>query len=190
MMKQSVRIGFAVPSSSVLSRQRSLSSLLTAYCTLPTALCLLLTAHCTLPTDLYAQVPGILNYQGRVVVNGTNFTGTGQFKFALVDGSGTTTYWSNDGTSVGGNQPAASNLLTVTKGLYSVLLGDATLPNMTAIPAAVFTNSDVRRACGSAAGAACSHSPPTSASPPTATPSSRPPCPTARSPAANSPPAP
>jgi len=35
---------------------------------------------------LSAQVPGILNYQGRVAVNGTNFTGTGQFKFALVDG--------------------------------------------------------------------------------------------------------
>ncbi|MCE9612853.1 MAG: formylglycine-generating enzyme family protein [Lentisphaerae bacterium] len=35
---------------------------------------------------LLAQVPGILNYQGRVVVNGTTFTGTGQFKFALVDG--------------------------------------------------------------------------------------------------------
>jgi len=34
----------------------------------------------------FAQVPGIINYQGRVVVNGTNFTGTGQFKFALVDG--------------------------------------------------------------------------------------------------------
>ena len=32
-----------------------------------------------------AQVPGLLNYQGRVAVGGTNFTGTGQFKFALVD---------------------------------------------------------------------------------------------------------
>ena len=33
-----------------------------------------------------AQVPQLLNYQGRIAVNGTNFTGTGQFKFALVDG--------------------------------------------------------------------------------------------------------
>jgi hypothetical protein len=32
----------------------------------------------------YAQVPGIINYQGRVGVGGTNFTGTGQFQFALV----------------------------------------------------------------------------------------------------------
>lgn len=33
-----------------------------------------------------AQVPSLLNYQGRVTVSGTNFTGNGQFKFALVDG--------------------------------------------------------------------------------------------------------
>ena len=33
-----------------------------------------------------AGTPGIVNYQGRVVVNGTNFDGAGQFKFALVDG--------------------------------------------------------------------------------------------------------
>lgn len=34
----------------------------------------------------WAQVPQLLNYQGRIAVSGTNFTGTGQFKFALVDG--------------------------------------------------------------------------------------------------------
>ena len=39
-----------------------------------------------IPCLLSAQVPGILNYQGRVVVNGTNFDGRGQFMFALVDG--------------------------------------------------------------------------------------------------------
>ena len=32
------------------------------------------------------QVPAQLNYQGRVTVSGVNFTGTGQFRFALVDG--------------------------------------------------------------------------------------------------------
>ena len=34
----------------------------------------------------FAQVPGVINYQGRVVDNGTNFNGTGQFEFALVSG--------------------------------------------------------------------------------------------------------
>jgi len=34
-----------------------------------------------------AQVPQLINYQGRIAVNGTNFTGTGQFKFALITAS-------------------------------------------------------------------------------------------------------
>ena len=33
-----------------------------------------------------ATVPQLLNYQGRVTVGGTNFNGTGYFKFSLVDG--------------------------------------------------------------------------------------------------------
>ena len=32
-----------------------------------------------------AGVPQLLNYQGRVVVNGTNHHGSGEFKFALID---------------------------------------------------------------------------------------------------------
>jgi hypothetical protein len=95
-------------------------------------------------TALSAQVPQLLNYQGRVVSNGTNFTGNGLFKFALVNTAGSTTFWSNDGTSAAGSQPAAAVTLAVSSGLYAVLLGDATLPGMTAIPASVFTNSDVR----------------------------------------------
>jgi hypothetical protein len=91
-----------------------------------------------------AQVPQLINYQGRVLVGSTNFHGTGQFKFALVNGTGTTTYWSNDGTSTGGSQPTNSVALAVDKGLYSVLLGNALLQNMTAIPATVFNNPDVR----------------------------------------------
>jgi hypothetical protein len=91
-----------------------------------------------------AQVPQLINYQGRVAVGGVNYNGTGQFKFALVNNTGTTTYWSNDGTSTAGSQPAAAVSLTVSKGLYSVLLGDTTLANMTAISNSVFGNADVR----------------------------------------------
>jgi formylglycine-generating enzyme required for sulfatase activity len=88
-----------------------------------------------------AQVPQIINYQGRVAVGSppVNFDGSGQFKFALVDAAGTTTYWSNDNTSVGGGEPTGAVTLPVTKGLYSVLLG----ANMTAIPNTVFANADV-----------------------------------------------
>jgi hypothetical protein len=54
------------------------------------------------------------------------------------------TFWSNDGSSVAGSQTVSAVSLTVTKGLYSVVLGDTTVPNMTlAVPAVVFTNSDV-----------------------------------------------
>lgn len=98
-------------------------------------------------TALHAQVPGILNYQGRVAVGSpaVNFEGSGAFKFALVDADGTQTYWSNDGTSTGGSEPTAAVSLPVVKGLYSVLLGDTTLgANMTVIPNSVFTDSDVR----------------------------------------------
>jgi len=97
-----------------------------------------------LVAQLDAQIPQLINYQGRVAVNGTNFDGSGQFKFALVNAAGTTTYWSNDGKGTGGNAPTNAVSLTVTKGLYSVLLGDATLANMTVVPSTVFNNSDVR----------------------------------------------
>jgi trimeric autotransporter adhesin len=91
-----------------------------------------------------AQVPQLISYQGRVIVGITDFSGTGQFAFALVNTDGTTTYWSNDGSSAGGSQPAAAVSLPVAKGLYSVLLGDTSLTHMTAVPASVFANTDVR----------------------------------------------
>ena len=93
---------------------------------------------------LRAQVPQIINYQGRVAVGTLNFDGSGSFKFALVNTNGTVTYWSNDGTSIAGLQPTSAVTLTVVKGLYSVLLGDTALTNMTAVPASVFNNADVR----------------------------------------------
>ena len=97
-----------------------------------------------LTTPAIAQVPQLLNYQGRVAVDAVNFEGAGQFRFALVDDTGATTFWSNDGTSAAGSEPTAAVSLPVGKGLYSVLLGDLALINMTAIPASVFTNPDVR----------------------------------------------
>ncbi|MFT4549212.1 MAG: hypothetical protein ACI8XO_003793, partial [Verrucomicrobiales bacterium] len=93
------------------------------------------------PTALHAQVPQIINYQGRVAVGDppVNFDGSGSFKFALVEGAGPTLLWKNDG-SAGNTEPATAVTLSVTKGLYSVMLG----ANMTAIPNTVFANADVR----------------------------------------------
>lgn len=96
------------------------------------------------PPQAFAQVPQIINYQGRISVGALPFTGSGQFRFALVDGTGATSYWSNDATSTAGSQPAAAVSLPVVNGLYVVPLGDTALPNMSAVPATVFANSDVR----------------------------------------------
>ncbi len=89
--------------------------------------------------------PPVMSHQGRVSVDGVNFDGIGRFKFALVDDTGDVTYWSHDGTSVAGAAPDSDIELPVTKGLYSVLLGDTDIANMTeSVSAAVFTNPDVR----------------------------------------------
>jgi hypothetical protein len=175
------------------------------------------------PATAFAQGTAF-TYQGRVTDNGTNFTGLGQFKFALVTstnanhtatatanapsggfitgysttfggngyltapavtvfgggGSGAaahanlsagavaslavdnpgngaytnaptvliapppaaisyTTYWSNDGTSANGSEPSAAVSVGVSNGLFTVVLGDATLPNMAAISASLFS---------------------------------------------------
>jgi N-acetylneuraminic acid mutarotase len=92
---------------------------------------------------LPAQVPQLISYQGRVGVDGVNFDGSGQFKFAFVNAAGTDTYWSNDGSSRAGSEPGTAITLPVSKGLYSILLGDATLSHMAIVPATVFTNGDV-----------------------------------------------
>ncbi len=180
-----------------------------------------------LTASLLAQVPQLINYQGRVAVGGANFDGLGRFKFALLraedtairatastqvafgfivnysvtsGGSGYTvppqvtitdstgfgavatanisggavvsitvnatgggysaapvvsiappppafvytTLWSNDGSGMNGSEPNNAVSLPVSKGLYSVLLGDNTLPYMNVIPYVVFTNNHVR----------------------------------------------
>ncbi|MEI6076941.1 MAG: galactose oxidase, partial [Verrucomicrobiota bacterium] len=57
-----------------------------------------LLASLLLSESAFAQIPQLLNYQGRITDGGTNFDGAGLFKFALVNTTGTTNYWSNDGT--------------------------------------------------------------------------------------------
>lgn len=87
----------------------------------------------------HAGIPRLLHHQGRMAVTGVPFDGSGQFKFALVDGTGTTTFWTNDGTTSG--QPNNHVTVPVTRGLYSVLLGEAP---MTPLTVAIFTNPDIR----------------------------------------------
>lgn len=86
-------------------------------------------------------VPTVVSYQGEVLVDGEPYTGTGYFKFVIVNNVGDFTYWSNDGTSSGGNEPTNAVPLSVQDGLFSVLLGNPNPPyNMPSITAAVFAD--------------------------------------------------
>ena len=93
-----------------------------------------------------AQPPEILNHQGRIAVNGSNFGSpvpqTGHFKFAFLNGNGTKTFWTNNGTNTGtpGGEPTTVSV-AVANGHYSLGLGETTLVNMTnAVPASLFVN--------------------------------------------------
>ncbi len=92
----------------------------------------------------HSQVPHTISFQGRLSADGAAFNGVGEFKFALVNSNGTATLWSNDGSSVGGAAPVRAVSRAVTQGLFSILLGDNSLSNMTPISPSVFTNPDVR----------------------------------------------
>ncbi len=81
------------------------------------------------------DIPRKMNYQGYVQEDGSAYTGTGYFLFAITDSAGTTYHWTNDG-----DQPPDSGVsVTVTDGVFSVLLGDTSLTNMTTIGTSVFT---------------------------------------------------
>ena len=82
-------------------------------------------------------VPGMINYQGKVDVSDQPFSGNGNFRFAIVNGQGSTNYlWSNDG-----NFPPTTNVQeAVENGIYNVILGNTP---MTTIPTSVFENNDI-----------------------------------------------
>ncbi len=81
----------------------------------------------------WGQSPNIINYQGRVSVSGNPFDGMGSFKFVLLNEAGTVSLWSNDGTSVDGSEPSNAVQLNVSKGLFRVSLGKASIENMAPI---------------------------------------------------------
>ena len=80
-----------------------------------------------------AEVPQQINHQGVVSVDGERFDGNGLFRFAIVDPDTGINLWSNDGsiTDAVGGVPTDAVSLPVTNGVYSVGLGDTSLPNMT-----------------------------------------------------------
>ena len=91
---------------------------------------------------LSAQVPHLITYQGKVSSGAGPFTGTGAFKFALFNPNTGTFYWRNDG-AVSPGEPATFVQAPVTNGLFTIILGDTTIPGMAAIPPGIFNGPDV-----------------------------------------------
>jgi hypothetical protein len=85
-----------------------------------------------------AGAPTIVSYQGQIWDGADPYNGTGYFKFAILDATGTTYYWSNFGEL--GVPPIEYIALPVVNGLFSVYLGDTSLysGSMTALSADVF----------------------------------------------------
>lgn len=70
-------------------------------------------------------LPAVLNYQGRVTIDGTNFTGQAYFVFSLHDTNGMILWGSGDFPFVGStNLPRAVWRLPVRDGVYNIRLGD------------------------------------------------------------------
>ncbi|MDA7823607.1 SUMF1/EgtB/PvdO family nonheme iron enzyme [Opitutales bacterium] len=90
--------------------------------------------------SLAHAAPPILNYSGQVAVDGSPFTGTAYLKFAFVDGSGQFSYWSHDGTSANGSEPDGNVSVSVSGGLYSILIGDTQIAGMGEVDESVFQN--------------------------------------------------
>ncbi len=74
---------------------------------------------------LHAQTPAVLNYQGRVSVDGKNFNGTAYFVFSIQDENGII-LWSSGNFPMRGstNLPPGVWRLKVSDGVYNIRLGD------------------------------------------------------------------
>lgn len=98
-------------------------------------------------STLGSTLPEFIHFQGRVTTNGVPFTGTAAFKFALVRTNTAMvpeTLWSHDGSSVGGSEPSSAVTVSVSRGLYSLGLGDTSVPGMSVpLSPSVFSNAPI-----------------------------------------------
>lgn len=80
-----------------------------------------------------------INYQGRIKSKGQPFNGMGLFKFAIFTQHAGSDYilWVNDGYTTQ-TEPANPVSITVVDGLFSILIGDTSIPNMAALDPTIF----------------------------------------------------
>jgi len=99
---------------------------------------LLLVGFVLLAVQSLAQTTPTLNYQGVITSNGTNYNGTGYFKFALENGEDASDrFWSNDDTPGVAVEPEGAVSLYVDHGLFHTELGD-TNEDMVALSPLIF----------------------------------------------------
>jgi len=70
-----------------------------------------------------ADPPTEIDYQGKILVNDIPLTGPGYFKYAIANESGSTNFWSQDGTTTG--EPATFITNDCYNGVFSAILGGA-----------------------------------------------------------------
>ncbi len=91
-------------------------------------------------------VPATFQYQGHIIVDGNAYQGTGYLKFSLIKNPSTPqeiVLWSNDNPSGTDGIPASSVSLDLTRGVYTVALGDVSLPNMSPIAPVIFNENSL-----------------------------------------------
>ena len=86
--------------------------------------------------SFFALQGATLPHQGRVLISGKAFDGTGSFRFALVDTAGNLV-WNHQGTT---GEPTTDLTLEVKGGFYSIALGDPGVAGMADLPASLFTS--------------------------------------------------
>ncbi len=74
-------------------------------------------------------VPLLISFQGQVLKDGRPFEGSGSFKFSFIDSNGQVV-WRNDGVVAIG-EPAESIQINVSRGVFSVVLGDESISSLT-----------------------------------------------------------
>lgn len=88
-----------------------------------------------------AQVPALLNHQGRVSADGVWFDGVGRFRFALVAEPGTAgenVVWRSSPDEDANGLPDQAVQVPVVRGVYAVALGDTSTPNMASLTPSIF----------------------------------------------------
>ena len=86
--------------------------------------------------SFFALQGATLPHQGRVLISGKAFEGTGSFRFALVDTAGNLV-WNHQGTT---GEPTTDLTLEVKGGFYSIALGDPSVAGMADLPDSLFGN--------------------------------------------------